>query len=682
MELQPSALVLNGRYRIERLLGAGGSGEVYLVTQASFLQGQAALKILRRGEAGVDTVKIENYRARFELEGRLQSELGTSPGIVRVFDGGDHEGSPVLVMDYMSGGTLKQENVAAAGKGQPWQRCADVLRESATGLQTLHARGYVHRDVKPSNILLDAHGQAKIADLGVVQTELTRTRTDGLSFDHPCSPGYCSPEHAVGTAALSPAADVYALGVIGFEMLTGHLPQPSALDQLIEPIGGEVPDWFKALITRMLAYDYRKRPRDGGAVSDEMIRERELERDREIQRASRAGVLREWIERALAGQSLTQAILDEAMDWADELMTVAPIDPVVFDLNRRLIKAMREVPFQKVAPLLSPIPAKPYDATARMEQMRREALLREDLEAAEAERRWADVARIAEELLELAPDDDQAMKAAKAAMRDRVKREREDAQQESVLRQIDDDRMALVIGPGIEMVFVRVPEGDFLMGSDQSTDGDALDDELPQHSLHLGEYWIGKSPVTCGQFSTFEKANAALARPTSKVADRTELPVVNVTWDDCVAFCAWASKLGGGIVGLPNEAEWEKAARGTEGRIYPWGEGAPGRARLNFAKNEKGPTAVGKYGAKGRSPYGCDDMAGNVWEWTRSLYKSYPYAPADGRESMKSRELRVLRGGSFDILARFSRCASRFGNPPDDLGADVGFRVCLWLPAR
>jgi serine/threonine protein kinase len=156
MQLQPGALVLNGRYRIERPLGAGGSGEVYLASQTSWLAAPVALKILRRGEPGVDTNRIDNYRARFELEGRLSVVLGNHPSIVRVLEGGDYEGTPVLVMEYMSGGTLNDEIQKAAGKGLPWQRCADVLREAATGLQALHARGYVHRDVKPSNILLDA----------------------------------------------------------------------------------------------------------------------------------------------------------------------------------------------------------------------------------------------------------------------------------------------------------------------------------------------------------------------------------------------------------------------------------------------------------------------------------------------------------------------------------------------
>ena len=192
---------------------------------------------------------------------------------------------------------------------------------------------------------------------------------------------------------------------------------------------------------------------------------------------------------------------------------------------------------------------------------------------------------------------------------------------------------------------IRVPAGEFLMGSDPAKDNDARDDEQPQHLVYVDEFYIGKYPVTSEQYAVFVKATKYKAPghwEKGKIPSGQENhPVVYVSWGDAVAFCRWSSQATGQPFRLPTEAEWEKAARGTDGRIYPWGNQWD-KTKLNSRDDGPGgPTPVGHYSPGGDSPYGVADMAGNVWEWCAN---------------------RVLRGGAFGLGASWVRCAARFRN--------------------
>ncbi len=217
---------------------------------------------------------------------------------------------------------------------------------------------------------------------------------------------------------------------------------------------------------------------------------------------------------------------------------------------------------------------------------------------------------------------------------------------------------------GAEMVYV--PPGEFTMGSNE------YDDEKPIHTVYLDAFWIYKTEVTNAQYKKCVEAVACDPPSDTKYYDDPDYayhPVVYVNWYQAKAYSEWA----GGR--LPTEAEWEKAARGTEGRIYPWGNDWDAN-RLN--SSEAGPdrtTKVGSY-PDGASPYGALDMAGNVWEWTSSLYKDYPYQADDGREDVEAGGARVLRGGSWSRSERLARCAFRLDFAPDYFRVTFGFRVC------
>ena len=163
-------------------------------------------------------------------------------------------------------------------------------------------------------------------------------------------------------------------------------------------------------------------------------------------------------------------------------------------------------------------------------------------------------------------------------------------------------------------------------------------------------------------------------------AGKEKHPVVFVSWKDAIAFCEWLSKEAGRKYRLPTEAEWEKAARGTDGREWPWGNEPPTKdnERCNFRVIVGDTTPVGHY-PKGASPYGIMDMAGNVWEWTSSLYKNYLFDliyPNIEREDESALASHVVRGGSFGNEDRHVRCASWSDLHPDDRDDFSGFRVC------
>ena len=231
-----------------------------------------------------------------------------------------------------------------------------------------------------------------------------------------------------------------------------------------------------------------------------------------------------------------------------------------------------------------------------------------------------------------------------------------------------------------EPELVLIPAGEFLMGSDPEKDEHARDEELPQHRLYLPNYYMSKTTVTNAQYLAF--VQAAGDDPPGHweggkpPAGQENHPVVNVSWHDAMAYCRWLAEVTGKPYRLPSEAEWEKGARGTDGRIYPWGDEWDAK-RCNASQGAgDGTTPVESY-PQGASPYGLLDMTGNVWEWCHSLFRPYPYNAEDGRENAEADDMHVLRGGAFCFDAKDVRCASRHWHYPLYWHLSVGFRLVL-----
>jgi len=216
--------------------------------------------------------------------------------------------------------------------------------------------------------------------------------------------------------------------------------------------------------------------------------------------------------------------------------------------------------------------------------------------------------------------------------------------------------------PGV----ILIPAGPFTMGST------VYNDEGPVHEVWLDAFWVDRYPVTNAQWVAFLEDGSwerkelwtkagwswkTFESPEPKEWDKhrhkLDHPVVGISWYEALAYARWTGK------SLLNEAQWEKAARRTDGRQYPWGDEFD-QTKCNVDESGIGETTpVGRYSPAGDSPYGVADMTGNVWEWTASMYRPYPYRPDDGRNDLEIEGPRVARGGSFYAVAVDARCSYR-----------------------
>jgi serine/threonine-protein kinase len=255
--------LIAGRFRLERVLGRGGMSEVWLAQDLE-LEREVAVKLL----LAAGTVP------RFEREARSAASL-SHPNIVGVFDFGEFEGRPYLVLEHLPGGTLDERLSAVKPGPLPYEHTAAIARDIAAGLAHAHEHGIVHRDLKPSNVLFDGEGRAKIADFGVARalSDVTLTTTGAVVG----TAQYMAPEQASG-GAVGPESDVYAFGVILFQMLTGRPPfevdHPVA-EMLaktwqeappVEELRPDAPLFLAALAASALSLDRHARPADGAAL--------------------------------------------------------------------------------------------------------------------------------------------------------------------------------------------------------------------------------------------------------------------------------------------------------------------------------------------------------------------------------------------------------------------------------
>jgi formylglycine-generating enzyme required for sulfatase activity len=242
------------------------------------------------------------------------------------------------------------------------------------------------------------------------------------------------------------------------------------------------------------------------------------------------------------------------------------------------------------------------------------------------------------------------------------------------------------------IVMVYIPAGQFIMGSDE------YDKERPVHKIYLDGYWMGKTEVTVKQYMQFvdstdshypawlEMGNSGniktgykdLYKKLGAALTGDNYPIVGVSWNDAAAYCEWLSKKSGLKFKLSTETQWEKAARGIDGREYPWGDQEPDEDLANFGFCIGKTTSVDLY-SQGESPYGLLDMVGNVWEWCNDWYYSdyYNNSPDKNPPGPETGACRVFRGGGWHNNAKSIRCATRNDSVPSFRVDDIGFRLCM-----
>lgn len=260
--LSPSQFILQGRYRVEEFIGRGAFTEVFRATNIG-TDGARALKVISRKTPGLSENEFSEHSNRFRLEGRLYELLKDNPHILKVYELEEEGDLLIQVLDYAAGGSLA--DYITNNHPIPISEVLHISLGIAEGLSEIHTQNIVHRDLKPANVLLDANGNAQVADFGYAQAHKLSGRSlygSGADF-HPGAPAYMSPEQASEKGYLQPNSDVYAFGCLVFELLTGQVYKNQRPGTSIKSLRPDTPVWLEMVVLRCVSIDPEERPWNG-----------------------------------------------------------------------------------------------------------------------------------------------------------------------------------------------------------------------------------------------------------------------------------------------------------------------------------------------------------------------------------------------------------------------------------
>jgi len=669
--------VIENKYRLEERIGVGGMGTVYRATR--LLIGDSVAIKLMNADFVRDT-EAERFRREAQAAARLKHQ-----NVVGIYDFGvTPDGAIYLVMELVEGESLRQI-VKRRGAVEP-KAAGEIIRQVCAALDEAHHRHIVHRDIKPDNIIVETTQRGvrvKVLDFGVAKLRdlpvTTLTQTGSVVG----TPHYMSPEQCLGEE-LDQRSDIYSAGVVLYEMLCGVVPfnSPTSTAVIVQHVNQPPPSLRE------------KNPNVSRALERAVLHA--LEKRREA-RPQAAAALAEEVAAALEGRAWSDEI---TLDTGPDVSTAnspglrAAVAPPPAAARAAFASSQSDAPGAQLAPtevLRTPHAISGPVSPARI--IRVSPAQESGARPARGKSAAIVVAAVAASILVIAvlvglivwfpkgggsgenagganisadksqgsEDKAKADEGAKAAQAAPVA----DQGAEKVDPNAARDDGGRTPPPGM----AYVPGGTFWMGRNKSDGGDEY--ENPAHQVTVGPFFIDKYEVTCEEYARFLQAtdyprlpNGWHGRVCRAGAER--LPVTGVTWDDADAYARWAGKR------LPTEEEWEFAARGADGRRYPWGD--EWRAGLANAgdegKSRRGFVEVGRYAAA--SPFGVFDMAGNVWEWTASPLAAYP----GGRlPRLDMGDYRVIRGGSWESSEKQATMTFRgyIQRDSKDTGA-TGFR--------
>ncbi|MBI9047270.1 MAG: SUMF1/EgtB/PvdO family nonheme iron enzyme [Anaerolineaceae bacterium] len=697
-----------GRYHIREQLGEGGMAVVYRAFDTN-LERDVAIKFIRTGQIVPDM--LDQMMKRFEREAKALARFD-HPNIIGVYEYGVYESTPYLVMQYQPGGTLRDKT------GQPMdcREAVGLILKLTEALSYAHEFQVIHRDIKPANILLTHKGEPKITDFGIAKildmnqsTILTRT---GVGIG---TPEYMAPEQFLGKN-IDGRADIYALGVVLYELVTGRRPYqadtPAAVmikqttEALPSPlefnplVGEELENVIVKALAKEPEHRYQRMNEFGEALKGLL----------HGNKSSPAPVLPteiyEKTEKAIQKDSLPGDIISEINELADKTepedigMKEPLSEELVFETQPDLIAASREEQpqIEIVEEGLAAVPKRRISKRAWgigaalvagiiligiVVSLIGKGLEGEGLLAGLAS---PTVTQTSTATATHTPEDTSTPTMTNTP-------EETATPPNTATPEFRIGSTMISEKDGMQLMYV--PAGTFEMGSNYG-----LGDEHPIHTVFLDAFWIDQTEISNTMFSKFvnssgyvtdaenkgwsyELGEGRLNRiekmdwkaPQGPGSDAMEdRPVIHVSWNDAAAFCEWAGRR------LPTEAEWEKAARGTDERTYPWGEDTDSN-RANYDGSLGDITGVGNH-PQGASPYGALDMAGNVWEWVADWYDEDYYSNSlfENPQGSAIGEFRVFRGGSWNFNFQNVRSSIRGKWSPDKSYYGIGFRCALSSP--